>query len=213
MKSTPLPIRVVIGVLSVLLLVSGAYGVWESVSMEAWFRIGFEVVLTLAGAIGLLTAMGRFESGPVWSMSCVSGAVFVCALLANSAGGEGQATAMTPGAMVRSALRNPHSAARLGVSLIILLMAGLTLLLRSPRVGFQRLFIGLGLLAPIAAGAALWFAGPLRSLVDGLHPVLQTALALLAFFAVVFLVSAGGHYLIRALEAGVEPTPDSSKSA
>src|SRR5690606_13207099 len=110
---------------------------------------------------GLLTALRRFEAGPVWAMTCVAGATLVAGLLANSAGGQGEVAGMTPGAMVRSAIRNPHAAARLAAGFVVLILGGWTLMARSPRISFRRFGIGVGLLAPLALGAGLWFAGPL----------------------------------------------------
>ncbi len=204
MKSTPRFILALVGLLSLFLLGSGGYGVWFAISLGAWFRIGFEVVLALAGVFGIVTALNLFRSAPAWAMSCAGGAAVVCALLANSAGGTGQVAGFSPGAIVRSAVTNPHSAARLGAGFAVLGLAALTLMLRHPSVSFRRFAIGLACLAPVAIAAALWIAGPLGQLVGGLNPIVQTMLAVLVFFAVVALVSAGGHYLIRALEAGVE---------
>lgn len=204
MTSTPRFILAILGLFSLFLIGSGGYGMWFAISLEAWFRIGFEVVLAIAGVIGVLTALGRFRQAPAWAMACVGGATVVCALLANTAGGVGQVAGFSPGAIVRSALADTHSAIRLGVGFGALGLSALTLMLRSPGTSFRRLALGLLCLAPVAIAGALWFAGPLSQWVTGLNPIVQTVLATLAFVAAVALISAGGHCLVRALEAGVE---------
>lgn len=213
MKPTPRPILALVGLLSLFLLASGGYGVWFAIDLQAWFRIGFEVVLVVSGVIGLLTALNRFPSAPAWAMSCVGGAAVICALLANSAGGMGQVAGFSPGAIVRSAITNPHAAARLGAGFGMLALAALTLMLRSPAVSFRRFGLGVLCLAPVIVIGALWFAGPLSQFFGGLNPIIQTVIAVLAFFSVVALVSAGGHNLIRALEAGVEGQDERNANA
>ena len=204
MKPTPRFILALFGLVSLFILGAGAYGVWFAINASAWFRIGFEAILVMAGVFGVLIAMGRFQAGPVWAMTCVGGATVVSALLANSAGGAGQVAGFSPGAIVRSAMSNPFAAARLGAGFGALALGALTLMLRHPSKSFRHAVIGLVCLAPVAAAGALWMFGPLGRLISSLHPVLQTVLAVFAFFAIVALVSAGGHNLIRSLEVGVE---------
>ena len=122
MKPTPRFILALFGLVSLFILGAGAYGVWFAINASAWFRIGFEAILVMAGVFGVLIAMGRFQAGPVWAMTCVGGATVVSALLANSAGGAGQVAGFSPGAIVRSAMSNPFAAARLGARVLALLL-------------------------------------------------------------------------------------------
>ena len=213
MKPPPKTILAIVGLVSAFIIISGAIGLWQSIDAQAWFRIGFESVLTLSGVIGLLTALGRFNSSPAWSMISITGAILVCTLLANATSGHGAGMGMNPVALFRSALKDQMSLARLVSGGVMGIMFVLTLFVRAPGVTLGRLLRGGACLAPVVATVVLWRMGPLKTWVYSLNVIVQTGLAIVAFFASLILISAGVHYLIRSLEAGAEATEKSTGAA
>lgn len=207
---TPRAILVLLGLISLFVVISGAAGIWQSFESQAWFRVGFEGSLTFVGIFGLLTALGRFQSAAVWSMTTVGGVVTVASMLAFFTRGGAPSTIGL--AIFRDMIHDPHAAARLLAGISMLILASLTLLLRGRTLAFRRLFKGLAFLAPVALVALLWFAGPLARLFDGLNVIVQSALVFFGFFIFLFLISAGVHFVIRALEAGVSDGNSSAKT-
>ena len=190
--------------LSAAVLAGGVFGVWRAIGEGMWFRLGFEVVLVVAGLIGVFAGLGRFRSAPAWALMSVGGTVVVAAFMANLSGGTGQGASFNLSGFFQRYAQDPISAGQLGAGALILTLSVLVLVTRSPRVSFTRLGIGLALLAPVVVGAALWFTGPLRTWVHGLHPIVQAFFGLVAFIGILVLVSVGGNLVIRSLEAGGE---------
>lgn len=202
MPRTPRFILILTGLLSAFILVSAAMGIYHSILARAWFHTSFEVTLLIAGVIGLLTAFDRFRSSQAMSLTCVGGVVIFSTIFAFITQG-GRPSSLGSQLLIDMS-RDLHTAARLAVGGTIALLAALTLMLRSPRIAFGRLALGLGLLAPIAIVGGLWVAGPLARFIATLSPLVQTILAVVGFFIFLILISAGLHFIIRSLESGVE---------
>lgn len=191
-------------VASLALVATAPMVAWSSASVSLWHRFGFQLLIALTGVIGVLTGVGRFRSAPAWALLCVGWTAAVAATLSLITRGFAQGARFTPTGMVTRAQNDPLVALQILAGVVILALAAATLMARRPRVALRRFGLGVALLAPVIVGAALSFSAPVRSAFLGLHPIVIAVLALVAFLVAIALVSAGGHFLIRALESGVE---------
>lgn len=82
--SIGIPVRWMVGVVSLALLASGITGavVGQVVPPKpAWALIGFEVVIAFAAVFGLLAAFGRVREAPALAVLCVAGTALVGSVL------------------------------------------------------------------------------------------------------------------------------------
>lgn len=173
----------------------------RSASGGYWHRAAFQAIVILAGAIGVGIGLGCFRGASSWAMSSVGATVVIAAVLANTSGGAATGTRFNLTGMFVRFRNDPPAAVELLAGLSMLALAGLTLMLWAPGVAFGRLVAGVGLLAPVVAGVWMVWVGPLSGWALSLHPIAQAVLALVGFLIALALVSAGGHLIIRALEA------------
>ncbi len=186
--------------------------------------IGFGAISVLAGAFGVRTATAKRPDAPGIALLCVAGAAAVSATFIN---------VNTVGFLLgsRGGLRwaDPVTLAMFAAAGVSGLAAALTVLGRTA-ASWRRLAIGLALLAPVLLTAAAALAPGLRpgnaaspaagfDLFGLLTPwqgqaeALRLLLVLGLAAVAVGLVSAGGHFVIRAFEAEddanspVKPSP------
>jgi hypothetical protein len=164
----------------------------------AWPMLGFEVVIALAGIIGLFLGFTRPTQSPGLAMLCVAGTVFLCAALGYlSVGGSLGSFPMKLWLLLRLALAAITGAA-----------AAWAVLGSRPGETLPKATVGIALLAPSAAAVGLVVTGTLpklASLVPASVPsgVLLTAGVLIGTAAAATLC-AGVHKIIRAFEIGAE---------
>ncbi|MEL7484130.1 MAG: hypothetical protein AAFN41_07225 [Planctomycetota bacterium] len=197
------PARLVLGVVAPVLLVWALIGMAVALRPQllggtepASMLAGFEAINAVAAVLVGMLAMGRFREGPAITAGFAALAVAVGALLgsvsANNAIGE---TSLTPYMIARLIL-----AAVIGI-------ATLMLSLRSTSATIK-LIIGTALVAPVMVGLGLFALGRLGGVLDqftGLHPAVSLIAAIIAGFAALVAVAAGGHLVIAAFEAQVGP--------
>jgi len=193
---------------SLALVVSAPIVAWSAAGGSLWFRLAFQVLVGLIGVTGVLAGLGRFRSGPAWALASLGFPAALAAFLSLITGGFAQGARFTPGGLLTRARLNPFIAAELVAGLTLVTLAALTLMARRPGVALRRCLLGAALLAPVIAGAGLALVPAVRSAVAGLHPVAIALGALIALLAAIVLISAGGHFVIRALEAGVDGADD-----
>lgn len=206
MPPTPKPILIAALVISALVGLTGVYGAWSAISSGAWFAIGFEIVLVAACVFGVLTGLGRFRESHAYALICVAGAVLVCACLAFIASDADVAANAQLGLLVRAMPRDPLTGARLAAAGLLAALAGLTLLVRTPRRSLRYL----GLAAALGAGPVLAVVAFLNPMIRGYASEIHTvALSVILFIGVLLvggLASASAHCFIRAFEVGrVDP--------
>lgn len=181
--------RLIAGAVSGLILVSAlVMGVGALVGgpKPVWFLAGFEVVIAVAGVIGVLTGAGRFREGPALALACVAGAVLVGTLL-----GCISAQWTLAGHGLRPALLGRTAAAGL-----IVLTAVWMVMANNPREAVPRLVRGVVFgVVLIGAMGALWvMRGRIATMSMGLRFVAGT----IGFLALTGLLAASVHLVIDA---------------
>ncbi len=196
-------------VLAVGLTLAAGIDVVRSASGGFWYRAALQVTIIIAGAIGVGIGLGRFRAASAWASATVGATVVIAAILASMSGGAGQGAGFGLSGTIERIGMDPPALIELLAGLGILALAGLSLMLRTPGVAFVRLFAGIGLLIPVVAGVWMFWRGPWSGWALSLHPIAQAILALIGFLIALVLISAGGHLVIRALEADTPGTPSS----
>lgn len=164
-----------------------------------WMLAAFEAITAFSAVMLGMLALGKFKQGPAITAGFAALTILVGALLgsisANNAIGDYQ-------------LR-PHVIARVALAGLVGI-GTLMLAIRSVRA-LIRFVIGGALVAPVLAALGLFLLGRLGGIFakfDGLHPAVSLVVAILAGFAALAAVSAGGHLVIAAFEPGTgRPKP------
>jgi hypothetical protein len=167
---------------------------------QLYFLAAFELIALIGAAVGVLTALNRFKSGPALAMLSVSGPMLVGALL-----GEPSLSARLLGQpvepMVLSGVPIKWLAlAQLGCGLVMLLCASMTAFARDPKASISYLVRAAIAAVPLAASVAMVKYLPVMFPTAG--TALKIGVSTVAFFVFVTFLSIAGHCLIRAYECG-----------
>jgi hypothetical protein len=201
----PRSVRYLVGTLSMLVLLSAipaAVGAAVLPRPPVWVMTGFEVVIALAGVIGIQTARGRYNDGQGLALLCVAGTLFVAGFLTYLGTRQGLPL-RGPGQAPTSTM--PWMLGRLALAGVFGLLAAYSVLRRSPE-GPRLLLRGILLGVPAAAIMAPFILarGVPASLGTMPGPVRGGLLAILAII-VMGLLCVSGHFVIRAFESAREP--------
>lgn len=191
--------RLILGIASPILLLWSIAGLVIALrpqllggTQPAWMLAGFELIAAVAAVLIGLLALGRFREGPAITATFAAAAVAIGAVLgsvsANNTIGE---TSLIPYVIARLIL-----AAIIAIPALLLSIHSVSATLK--------LVIGGALVAPIVGGLGLFLLGRLGGVLDafdGLHPAVSLVAAILAGFAALVAVSAGGHLIIAAFES------------
>ncbi len=193
-----IPVGVLCAATGLSSLVLLAIAIWNQPT--SWFLVGFEVVIAVAAAMGVLAAMGRFRDGPALTLLCIAGAVGVGSLLSYIGAGK---------FLAGQSLR-PYLMLRLVDAALLALAAAVIVLARSPRLALPALAKGL-LFGAVLCGivAAAWFS---RSWISSSAGPARAAIFIAMGIASICLIAASGHYLIRAFAAGADAHPVGSSA-
>jgi len=161
----------------------------------AWILFGFETMVVASGVVAVAFGRGKFQDGPGLALACVAGTVFAAAAL--SWLGNRQGVTLIEG-------RGPVSltifaAARVGIAALVGLGAAYAVLRRTA-VGRGYAWRAIAAVAGIGVLGAVMMFG--RGAMAGWSGVIQGAISLLWLGAVMGLICAGGHCVIRAFESG-----------
>ncbi len=174
----------------------GAGGTVATMWRPAWFLLGFELLVILAGILNILLARGRFGSVP-FGLICVAGTIAVASLFGY----------LGSGGTVWGIALKPLLFARVGLALLIVALAG-TIQLHARPAGVKLLFRGI-ILAAAAVGLGL-LAYVLRNSVGSWSEILVLSLLMLGFVAVVGLIAASIDCLIRAFTPTLQNEPNTT---
>ncbi|MDX2131667.1 MAG: hypothetical protein SFY69_06420 [Planctomycetota bacterium] len=173
-----------------------------------WVMFGFEVVVALAGVVGVVAAGGRFDSGQGLVWLCVAGVLFVAGVLSYLGTPQGivwsQGTPASP--------TTTWSVGRVALAGVFGAAAVYAVLRRSAeaRRNFARGLVA-GVLLVCLMGGLVIFGGRAMAALAGTAGVVKAAIAIVVGFIGITLMSAAGHWLIRAFECArredATPTP------
>lgn len=197
----PIVLRGLCVILSLVVGLSSAAGVWYGVTRGEELLLGFEICVLFACVFGVLTGFGKFGVAPALSMFIVGGTVLTGATLSvpafSSVIETGSVSPNAPGAELLPAVY-----ARLACAMVFFGLSALTVLAQRPSKSIPLLVKGLILAVPLGGVVALVVVPSLRSAVFGLNGILLAAVAVVSMLVVIGFVAASGHYLIRAFEMG-----------
>lgn len=167
---------------------------------QLYFLAAFELIAIFGAAVGVLTALNRFKSGPALAMLSVSGPMIVGALL-----GEPSLSARLLGQpvepMVLSGVPIKWLAlAQLGCGVIMLLCASLTVFARDPKASFS--YLGRSAIAAVPLVTSVAMVKYLPVMFPSAGTAVKIGVSTVAFFVFVAFLSIAGHCLIRAYECG-----------
>ncbi len=202
MKQLPRVLMFAVGALSAAIVLSSlAFGIAVLFvgPKPAWMIFGFEIVSMVAGVMGILLAVGRFQEGQGMTLACVAATTAVAAFLA---------WLSVPAGLEINGRNEPLNLtnwlfAREGASVLLGGIAAFAVLSRDRRsLSYLTKSIITG--APVLALAGGAFVGrhSLGPMLAAMPVWLSMLLACIMGVILVGLLSACGHCLIRAFEMG-----------
>lgn len=166
-------------------------------SPPVWMCVGFEAVALVGVVIGLLTGLERFREAAGLALACAGGTIASAAFLAWLGSNRGQ---IVTGSGERSIVL--WLGAQTGAGVLLLTLGAIDVIARGGRPAWTSLSKGLLLGLPLALiGLAAW-KGWLGTLIAKAPDwAAMGAYALLGIVSL-GLLSAAGHFVIRAFEMG-----------
>ncbi|MFG0284066.1 MAG: hypothetical protein ACF8R7_06550 [Phycisphaerales bacterium JB039] len=187
------------GLLALSALALAGFG--AAANPPVWFVVGFEGVVLVTAAFGVLFGLGRFPQAPAMTLALLAGSVGLCSLL-------GYLSTGVAGHMAGPVPLKPVVGARLALAALLAAGAAVAALGTSPGL-WRRALVGVALAAIPTALAAVVLVGPGRPLVGAITSLgvtVAVAAAAVAFLTWVGLVSAGTHLVITSFERAL-PAP------
>ncbi|MCE7974835.1 MAG: hypothetical protein DYG92_11030 [Leptolyngbya sp. PLA1] len=184
--------------------VSGLLLVWAAVMAvlaslvaprPAWVLFGFEVVVLIAGVIGVAFGRRRFQDGQGLALICIAGTVFASAVLSWLGNRQGVTLVESRG----QASLLGFAVARVAIAGFFAAAATYAVLRRTPEARAYGIRAAAALVGLAGLGAAFWLG---RQQVASLAPFVAGGVKLVALVVGMILVCAGGHCTIRAFESG-----------
>lgn len=211
------PAGLVVGAVCLLVGVSALVGAPLALLAfkPLWYLLGFEIVVLVAAAFGLLVAAGRHADGPGLALLCVAGAIAAASFFGNQSATnrDGPNFNLMAGPVLGYISHNKeHTVDRLigGVTLYLVLRlaaagvlaagAAWVVLARRPQDSMPSLIKALGFGASLLV--VLIGSWKLRAQTANLGAFATTMLGLLVGVVALGLLSAAVHFAIRAFEYG-----------
>lgn len=208
MPPTPRFLLVLVLLASAACVLTALGGVALGVLGSAWFLLAFEIIVLMAGLMGVLVGLGRFRDAPALATLCVGGCVFVAAVLSEPTfvarvlqGSSGAAQSIA-GFNLR-----PWALGRAGLGACLMVVSALIVLSRRPSLSLPFLIRGVLYGAPVLAILAALFVPPVRAALSGLPLSAIVAIAIVGFFVLGAFFSISVQNIIRAFEVAI---PDRS---
>lgn len=204
---------------SALVLLSngaGAFFALRATPEAYWGWMGFEVVMAVASAFGIMLGLGRYREGSGLAAACVAGAWFV---------GSGMGRLQVHAAP-SDVLRDTWFLARFGCAALVATAGAITVLSRDGR-SWKKLAMGLAMLCVVggigvffAKTGGMWLGTPQSGAMDVARK--SALVAVVIGTGVLFCI--GAHLVIAAFEMGVpqgqpgaptplKPSSDGTKAA
>lgn len=204
MKSPP---RLILGLcflLSLVTLLSALAGMAVTLmqSPPLWFLFGFELCVALASVFGVLVGLGKIREGPALAMLIVGGTMAVGAVLGEPAVavrllGRTGAPITISGVQIL-----PFAMARLGMGVVMMGLAAVTILIRQPGRSFGYLIRAAILGVPVIGALVVVAVPAWRAALMSLSPLMGFFTVIAGFFVLGGFLAASLHCLIRAFEVG-----------
>lgn len=206
-EATALPrkVRYLVGLMGIIVGISAlALGTF-SLTLTArpiWLLFGFELAVIVAAVVAIVIARGKASSGEGLAILCVAGTFAVASFLGWLGSSRGQ---LPMGGDRGTVSITTLLYGRLLASGFVAALAAYAVLRRRPSSSVPLLFRGVAFGLPLAIAAGIYVvAGSAIAEQFAKWPEwVTTASSCLAAIAALILVSAAGHYLIRAFESGL----------
>lgn len=198
--SLPKPVMRTIGLLSAALALSAA-GMGVACTIfpphAVWVVFGFELIMCLAGVVGLLFARGQFQEGQGMTLLCVGGTVLFAGFLSFlSTYGPGGIVFRTNAAATSM---TPWFVSRIALGLCFLSFAAYAVLRRNPK---SRAYIVRGLVASVVLALVVGGMYVGRNALNSMPGAVRGVIFAIGALVAVIGVAAAGHCFIRAFECG-----------
>ena len=210
-SSTPIWARWIAGVPSAAIAVSGAVFMILGCVADAkpvFTLVGFETIAMISGVVGVLVATGRLKEGPALAFAMIAGVVFAGTVLGYLSA-TGQRDFLRPNGKLGSIPMGLWLHGRVLATLALGAVATLMVLTRDRRsIGLfiRGVICGVPVLLLLLA---LWKFGLGGGGQHGNGEVVRIVGVLVGGVLALALISASGHYLIRAFEVSRDPLPPS----
>ncbi len=166
----------------------------------------FQLCALVACTMGVLSAAGRFASGPAMTPLIVAGVLLVSGALSEPS-------------LIRSGLPRlevfgiPLRPLALAEIVLALAMGGLSVLVvlvRKPSHTLPKVLAGIALSAPAIGAGAAFLTPTVRSMMTGWSPIVLTLVVVAVCGLAGVLLAIGSQFVIRAIEIGIDAgLPDS----
>lgn len=198
--------------LALFCLATSIAGVVVAVRGQAWYVLAFEIVVLITAAPTAWVLAGRARAGHAMAMLCLGGVVGVTAALIDPELVKAIIQRQKPNVQPIGGVNvMPWILARLAAGGVLCAMSALAVLLRRPGRSFPLLFKGIALGLPVVACLAAAAVPSMRARFTGLSPIWLIVLAIAGTAVICVLISASGHMLIRAFQAGIEDEAEPAK--
>ena len=204
--------RWIAGVLCAAIAVSGAVFMILGCVADAkpvFTLVGFEVVALVSGVLGVLVATGRLKEGPALAFAMIAGVVFAGTVLGYLSA-TGQRDFLRPNGKLGSIPMGLWLHGRVIATLVLGAVAAMMVLTRDRRsLGLFVRGVVCGVPVVLMLLAAWKFGLGGGGTQQGSGEVIRIVGALVGGVLSLALISASGHYIIRAFEVSRDPLPPS----
>ncbi len=204
MTSHPLPeprlkpppkgiLLLVLGVCAVVAL--SALGVGALAVLQprpSWVMFGFEVIVLVAGVLGVQMGRGRHADGPALGLACIAGTILIGTAFGYLAGGR----------VLFSTDMRPLVLARAAAAIALACAAGWIVLSRDLKATLPPFIRGLAFGLPIPI--LLLVVWKLRGTMAGMSDAAQLGLAIVIFALITGLLAASVQFIVKAFDLGMK---------
>jgi hypothetical protein len=200
MDELPKPFKLLVTVLSGAVLVCSVGAAILAAQQRGWTMVGFEVVVIVAAALGLLIGLARLSGSTAVGLVCAAGTIAAGSFVSD----------MTVQHRLAGHALWPLLAGRIAVATVLLVLAITAVLNGNPRKAWPAFIKGAVLGLP-PFGLALLIALPrgrkLLAGFDGLGDFAKMAVVLIGFAVFTACLAASVQFIIAALELGSAGNP------
>lgn len=166
----------------------------------SWVMFAFELVVAIAGILGVMIGRGRFADGPALGVAAIAGTVLLGSLFGYLGGGR----------LLYGVDMRPLLYARAAAALLLGAAAGWIVVSRDLKATLPLLVRGLSFALPIPLGLfAYW---KFRGRIAGISDAAQLGIAIIGFALFTGLLAASVQFIFKAFEIGTRRAEEANAS-